>query len=74
VFRGDDDPIRKRGTMDKVKVYKDAANEYRWTRQSENGEKVADSSEGYVDISHCIEMAKVVNGPDCEYIDETDKN
>lgn len=42
---------------DTVTVYQDQAGEWRWTRKAGNGEKVADSGEGYVDRSHAVEMA-----------------
>lgn len=38
----------KESTMDKLTLYKDDAGEWRWKRQSENGEIVAASTEGYV--------------------------
>jgi len=53
--------------MDKVFVYKDAANEWRWRRVSANGNIVSSCGEGYKNNSHCQEMAFKLN-PDAEVI------
>jgi uncharacterized protein YegP (UPF0339 family) len=50
--------------MDKVTVFKDAAGEWRWHRQSENGEVVSTSGEGYLDKGHAQQMARDVNSDD----------
>lgn len=51
--------------MDKVTVFKDAAGEWRWHRQSENGEVVSTSGEGYTDREHAERMARDLNeGPE----------
>lgn len=47
--------------MDKVTVYKDNAGEWRWKRQSENGEVVSTSSEGYVDKRYALLQAERLN-------------
>jgi uncharacterized protein YegP (UPF0339 family) len=47
--------------MDRVTVYEDEAGEYRWRRQSENGEVVSASGEGCRDKRHAERMAKEVN-------------
>lgn len=41
----------------KVKIYKDSGEEWRWSATAGNGEKVADSGEGYMSKHHAIEMA-----------------
>ncbi len=41
----------------KVDVYKDEAGEWRWTATADNGEIVADSGEGYVDLDWAIKAA-----------------
>jgi uncharacterized protein YegP (UPF0339 family) len=41
----------------KVTVYKDAAGEWRWSARDTNGERVADSGEGYVDRGWAIKAA-----------------
>ncbi|WP_127143266.1 YegP family protein [Pelagibacterium montanilacus] len=35
------------------KLYKDAANEWRWTLRAANHQAIADSGEGYVNKSDC---------------------
>ena len=50
-----------RQLMDKVTVFKDAGGEWRWHRQSENGEVVSTSGEGYIHQAHAVEMAKSLN-------------
>lgn len=57
----------------KVIFYRDEAGEFRWRRVAANGEKVADSGEGYTDKRHMVDMAHTVNGDDIEYVDETDE-
>jgi hypothetical protein len=41
-----------------VRVYLDDAGEWRWQRIAANGEVVADSGEGYVDMSGATEAAE----------------
>ena len=41
-----------------VQVYRDSKGEYRWSAKAANGEKVADSAEGYVNRSWAKRMAK----------------
>lgn len=57
--------------MDKVTIYQDAAEEWRWRRQAANGEIIADSGEGYIRKSAARSMAEHVNGEDVEYVEET---
>ena len=47
---------------DTVEVYKDDAGEWRWRRQAANGEIVATSGEGYVNMKDCVDEAVKVNG------------
>ncbi len=45
-------------------IYKDAAGQYRWRYWSNNGNKIADSGEGYVQKSDCqrgIDIMKATN-------------
>jgi uncharacterized protein YegP (UPF0339 family) len=51
-----------------VFLYRDKAGEWRWKRQAENTQIVADSGEGYANYSDCREMAEAVNG-DVAYVD-----
>lgn len=53
--------------MDKVSVYLDSAEEWRWHRKSENGQIVAESGEGYKQATAAMHMAETVNGESCEY-------
>jgi uncharacterized protein YegP (UPF0339 family) len=39
--------------MAKFQIYKDKAREWRWRFRADNGEIIADSSEGYVNKSDC---------------------
>lgn len=48
-------------TTDIVTVYKDEAGEWRWRRQSANGEIVSTSGEGYGGKSHAERMAFELN-------------
>jgi uncharacterized protein YegP (UPF0339 family) len=41
----------------KVVIYRDAADEWRWSAKDTNGERVADSGEGYVDRRWAIKAA-----------------
>lgn len=41
----------------RLTLYKDAANQWRWTVKSSNGRIVADSSEGYEHRADCIKQA-----------------
>lgn len=57
--------------MDKVQLYRDEAGEWRWRRQSENGQIVATSGEGYANHSDALNIARDVNGVnDVEWDDE----
>lgn len=40
--------------MTKFRLYRDAAGEWRWTLVADNGRKIADSGEGYVNKSDCV--------------------
>jgi uncharacterized protein YegP (UPF0339 family) len=46
---------------DKVEVYKDERGEWRWHRQSENGEIVSTSGEGYIHRSDAINISAQLN-------------
>jgi len=41
----------------RVVVYRDKAGEWRWSASDTNGEKVADSAEGYEDMDYTVEAA-----------------
>jgi uncharacterized protein YegP (UPF0339 family) len=49
---------------DRVTVYRDAANNWRWRRSAPNGRILSASSEGYTHRTECIEMARRCNGAD----------
>ena len=36
--------------VDKVEIFRDASNEWRWRAKSDNGNEVADSGEGYKNL------------------------
>ncbi len=38
-------------------IYKDTADEWRWSLVADNGEVIADSSEGYTERNDCAEAA-----------------
>ena len=42
----------------RVTVYRDKAGEWRWSAADTNGEKVADSAEGYDDMTYTIKAAE----------------
>jgi len=45
----------------KFVIYKDRAGEFRWNLKSNNGEIIADSSEGYInkaDVKYAIDLIK----------------
>ncbi len=56
-----------------AEVYVDEAGEYRWRAETDNGRIVADSAEGYVDRSECVDMATRLLGQanDFEVRDKT---
>jgi uncharacterized protein YegP (UPF0339 family) len=59
--------------MDTVRIFKDAAGEWRWNRKSPNGRIIADSSEGYKNHVDALEMALRVNkDADFEGLEGTD--
>lgn len=41
-------------------IYKDAANEWRWTLYAANSKKISDSAEGYKNKADCIHGARLV--------------
>lgn len=51
-------PPKRKPIVASVTVYQDAKGEYRWSAKAGNGEKVADSAEGYVNRSWAKRMAK----------------
>ena len=44
-------------SVHRVTIYRDHAGEWRWRAKAANGETVAESGEGYVDIGHARDMA-----------------
>jgi uncharacterized protein YegP (UPF0339 family) len=50
--------------LDKWTLYKDKAGEWRWRRQSPNGEIVAASSEGYKNYADMLDNAIICGYPD----------
>ena len=58
--------------MNTVTLYRDEADEWRWRTTAPNGEKVADSGEGYHNHSDCLSMAQAVNGDDPLYVTQSD--
>ncbi len=57
--------------MARFVVFKDRAGEYRWFLRADNGEVIADSSEGYVEKSDCQHDIGLVKtqAPDAEIED-----
>lgn len=51
-------PPKKKPIVASVTVYMDGAAEWRWVAKAGNGEKIADSGEGYLSVSHAKKMAK----------------
>lgn len=47
-------------TRNKLVFYQDAAGEYRWRLQAENGETIADSGEGYVSLRNAMKGYEAV--------------
>lgn len=43
-------------------VYKDAANQWRWTLYAANGRKIANSGEGYFNKQDCVHSINLVAG------------
>jgi uncharacterized protein YegP (UPF0339 family) len=43
-------------------VYKDRANQWRWTLYASNHKKIADSGEGYVNKADCLHAIALVKG------------
>ncbi|RPI13296.1 MAG: DUF1508 domain-containing protein [Ignavibacteriae bacterium] len=41
-------------------IYKDKAGEWRWFLKSSNGNKIADSAEGYFSKKHCLDAIGLV--------------
>lgn len=41
----------------KVRIYRDAAGEWRWAARSRNGRNLADSGEGYANHADCMKIA-----------------
>lgn len=46
--------------MAKFKVYRDVKGEYRWNLEADNGKKIADSGEGYINKSDCLNGINLV--------------
>ena len=51
-------------------VYRDAANEWRWTLYASNGRKVADSGEGYHNRADCLRGIEIVQSSGAAQIRE----
>ncbi len=49
------------GMPDRVVIYKDENQDWRWRRVSPNGRILSDSSEGYENRKDCIETSQNVN-------------
>ena len=49
------------GMPDRVVVYKDGMDQWRWHRKAPNGKIVADGGEGYHNRVDCVEQATSVN-------------
>ncbi|MGD9542783.1 MAG: YegP family protein [Methylocystis sp.] len=43
-------------------VYKDAANQWRWTLIAANNKKIANSGEGYINKADCLSAIELVKG------------
>ena len=43
-------------------VYKDTANQWRWTLYAANGRKIANAGEGYFNKQDCIDAINLVAG------------
>lgn len=43
-------------------VYKDVANQWRWTLYAANGRKIANSGEGYFNKQDCVHAINLVAG------------
>lgn len=56
----------------KIKVYKDDADEWRWSMLSTNGRIVADCSESYKRRSSCLKMAHKIAETAIEVDDGTE--
>ncbi len=56
--------------MDKVHLYRDEQNEWRWRRVHENGNVLSDSAEGYKNFSDIEKIAKDVNSEAEFVVDE----
>lgn len=61
------DPI-----VDRVRIYRDQANEWRWQARARNGEIVAVSGEGYKHHSDCY-GAVIRMFPDAQFVDEAEQ-
>ncbi len=46
---------------DRVVVYEDKSGDWRWKRVADNGNTVADGSEGYENREDCVDQARQVN-------------
>jgi uncharacterized protein YegP (UPF0339 family) len=53
---------------DTVHFYQDEAGEYRWKRVAPNGETVADSGEGYINLQDCADQAVQMFGQSVTYV------
>lgn len=51
---------------DYVKVWRDEAGEYRWTRYAPNHERISTAGEGYTRRDDAMKAARRVNGDEVE--------
>ena len=60
---GTDDAVnRGPGKRDTIRVYRDAAGEFRWKRLRPNGRIISDSGEGYTDVRDARHGMRLANG------------
>ena len=57
---------------DRVEVYRDEAQEWRWRRVAPNGEIVSDSAEGYVEKDYALQAAARYNSDVLDVVIERD--
>ncbi len=57
--------------VDTVKLYEDAKGEWRWSAQAGNGDKLADSGEGYKNHGDALDSARALF-PDAQLVDPRD--
>ena len=57
-----------------LELYRDRANQWRWTRRASNGRVISDSGEGYVDRSDALHGMHIANPDHAELrlVDDAD--